>query len=185
MSFSSEMSKVPGAIASTFVDSYPKILEISCNDLGVPTVFANHCGTWEGNALRIEKKGNLIDAHPVRVTIEIEGTQYVQTNTVRIGSPREVTAQYFGKFIDGKLVFPLTDEVYTLGGEKATKFSGIAWAITDNMIVYSGSRTLNGVPTHYNELITIVNSNHRVRTTQLYESMEYKLITMIDEFKVS
>jgi hypothetical protein len=184
MSFAENVSIAPEAISSTFVDSYPQIPEVSYNDLGVPIAFINHCGIWEGNALRIEKEGNQIDSHPVRVKIEIEGKKYVQTNTVRIGSPREVTAQYFGEFIDGKLVFPLTDEVYTLGGEKATKFSGIAWAITDNMIIYSGSRTLQGIPTHYNELITVVSPNHRVRTTQLYESMEYKLVTMIDEFKV-
>jgi hypothetical protein len=184
MNLAKDVSIAPGAISSTFVDSYPKVPEVSYNDLGVPIAFINHCGTWEGNALRIEKAGSLIDSHPVRVKIEIEGKKYVQTNTVRIGSPREVTAQYFGEFIDGKLVFPLTDEVYTLGGEKATEFSGIAWAITDNMIIYSGSRTLQGIPTHYNELITVVSPNHRVRTTQLYESMEYKLVTMIDEFKV-
>jgi hypothetical protein len=184
MSVSKDISIASPALSSTFVDSYPTIPELSYDDSGVPIAFIDHCGTWEGNALRIDKEGKLIDSHPVRVQIEIDGKKYIQTNTVRIGSPREVTASYFGEFIDGKLVFPLTDEVYTLGGEKATKFSGIAWAITDNMIIYSGSRTVRGVPTHYNELITVVTPNHRVRTTQLYESMEYKLVTAIDEFKI-
>ncbi|MBP0016819.1 MAG: hypothetical protein J7647_04590 [Cyanobacteria bacterium SBLK] len=172
-------------MASTFVDSYPAIPTLSYNEFGVPIVFTDHCGTWEGQAMRIDKLGNLIDTHSVRVRIDIEGNQYVQTNTVRIDTPREITAQYFGEFIEGKLVFPLTDEVYTLGGEKATHFSGIAWAVTDNMILYSGSRTLGDVPTHYNELITVVNANHRVRTTQLYENLAYKLVTAIDEFRVS
>jgi hypothetical protein len=119
----------------------------------------------------------------VRVEIEIKGTQYVQTNTVRIGTPREVVAQYYGDFRDSVLVFPLTDEVYTLGGEKATAFSGVAWAVTDDIIVYRGSRTLQTTKTYYNELIALVDRNHRVRTTQLYEDGEYKLVTMIDETK--
>ncbi len=106
----------------------------------------------------------LIDEHLVRVKIEIDGAQYVQTNTVRIDTPREVTAKYYGDFREGKLVFPLTDEVYTLGGEKAQAFSGIAWAVTDDLIVYRGSRTLQGCKTHYNELIALT-GNRRIRTT--------------------
>jgi hypothetical protein len=147
----------------------------------VPLAFLYNCGRWEGTAKRVTKAGVLIDEHLVRVEIEIEGAQYVQTNTVRIGTPREVVAQYHGDFREGVLVFPLTDEVYTLGGEKATAFSGIAWAVTDDIIVYRGSRTLQTTRTYYNELIALVDRNHRVRTTQLYEDGEYKLVTMIDE----
>ncbi len=99
---------------------------VSSDEHGVPIAFLRNCGTWEGTARRVNPAGELIDEHLVRVKIEIERSQYVQTNTVRINTPREVTAQYFGDFREGKLVFPLTDEVYTLGGEKATKFSGIA-----------------------------------------------------------
>ncbi|MDX2216988.1 MAG: hypothetical protein SFY66_27225 [Oculatellaceae cyanobacterium bins.114] len=166
---------------------------VTCNDFKVPIAFLRNCGTWEGTAKRVTAAGDLIDEHLVRVEITIDGTQYVQTNTVRIDTPREVTAHYFGTFEDGKLVFPLTDEVYTLGGEKASGFSGIAWAITDEMIVYCGSRTVQGCKTHYNELITLSDrdpqhnneTNHRIRTTQLFEDGIYKLVTMIEEIKVA
>jgi hypothetical protein len=153
----------------------------------VPLAFLHNCGTWEGTAQRILKDGTRIDEHLVRVQIEIEGSKYVQTNTVRINTPQEVTAQYFGYFSEGKLVFPLTDEVYTLGGEKATAFSGIAWAVTDDLIVYRGSRTLQNCKTYYNELIALTDGSakHRVRTTQLFEDGVYKLVTMIEEAKVS
>lgn len=154
------------------------------NEFGVPQAFQRNCGTWEGTARRINLVGEQIDQHLVRVKIEIDGAKYVQTNTVRIGTPREVTASYFGDFIEGTLAFPLTDEVYTLGGEKATEFSGIAWAVTDDVIVYRGSRKLQGTKTAYNEIITLVDDNHRVRTTQLFEANEYKLVTMIDERRV-
>lgn len=157
---------------------------VQCDQFGVPLVFLHNCGTWEGTAMRIDQTGVRIDEHLVRVKIEIAGTQYVQTNTVRIDTPREVTAQYFGDFCEGRLVFPLTDEVYTLGGEKASGFSGIAWAIMDDLIVYRGSRTVQGCKTHYNELITLIDRNHRVRTTQLFEDGAYKLVTMITETKV-
>ncbi|MEB3293334.1 MAG: hypothetical protein VKJ24_09245 [Synechococcales bacterium] len=150
----------------------------------VPLAFLRNCGTWEGTARRIDRTGTQIDEHFVRVKIAIEGAKYVQTNTVRINTPREVTAHYYGDFQAGQLVFPLTDQVYTLGGEKATGFSGIAWAITDDMIVYRGSRTVDGCKTYYNEVITLVDSNHRVRTTQLFEDAAYKLVTMIEETKV-
>ncbi len=151
------------------------------NEHHVPRAFLRNGGTWEGTAQRINLAGEKIDEHLVRVKIEIEGAKYVQTNTVRIGTPREVTASYFGDFIEGTLVFPLTDEVYTLGGEKATAFFGVAWAVTDDLIVYRGSRNLQGVKTHYNEIITLVDENHRVRTTQLFENNVYTLVTMIDE----
>jgi hypothetical protein len=157
---------------------------VSYDEFGVPISFLHNCGTWEGTAKRVNTAGELIDEHLVRVKIEIEGAQYVQTNTVRIGTPQEVTAQYFGNFSNGILVFPLTDEVYTLGGEKATRFSGIAWAVTDDLIVYRGSRTLQGCKTHYNELIALLDRQHRVRTTQLFEEGAYKLVTMIEEAKV-
>ena len=143
-----------------------------------------NCGTWEGTAKRVNTAGELIDEHLVRVTIEIEGANYVQTNTVRINTPREVTAQYLGNFYEGKLVFPLTDEVYTLGGEKASAFSGIAWAVSDDLIVYRGSRTLQGCKTYYNKLIALIDRDHRVRTTQFFEDGVYKLVTMIEETKV-
>ncbi len=157
---------------------------VSYDKFNVPLAFLGNCGTWEGSAKRINTAGELIDAHLVRVSIEIDSSQYVQTNTVRINTPREVTAQYFGNFSEGKLVFPLTDEVYTLGGEKASGFSGIAWAVTDDLIVYRGSRTVQGRKTYYNELITLIDHDHRVRTTQLFEDGAYKLVTMIEETKV-
>ena len=136
---------------------------VSYNEFNVPLAFLHNCGTWEGTAKRVNTAGELIDEHLVRVKIEIEGSQYVQTNTVRINTPREVTAQYFGNFLEGKLVFPLTDEVYTLGGEKATAFSGIAWAVTDDLIVYRGRRTLQNCKTYYNELIALVDILHTVK----------------------
>jgi hypothetical protein len=159
--------------------------QISYDKFDVPLAFLRNCATWEGTARRVDQTGKLIDEHLVRVKIEVDKTQYVQTNTVRINTPREVTAQYYGSFQDNKLVFPLTDEVYTLGGEKATGFSGIAWAITDDMIVYRGSRTVQGCKTYYNELITLVDPEHRIRTTQLFEDGVYKLVTMIEETKSS
>ncbi|MEM8807230.1 MAG: hypothetical protein AAGF01_14500 [Cyanobacteria bacterium P01_G01_bin.38] len=151
----------------------------------VPLAFLRNCGTWEGTARRIDKTGQQVDEHLVRVKIEVTDASYVQTNTVRIGTPREITASYYGKFLDGTLAFPLTDEVYTLGGEKATAFSGVAWAVTDDLIVYRGSRTLQTIKTYYNEIITLVDDNHRVRTTQLFEDGVYKLVTMIDEFRTT
>ncbi|WP_036484138.1 hypothetical protein [Myxosarcina sp. GI1] len=160
------------------------IPEVSYNEFKVPFAFLHNCGTWEGTARRVNTKGEKIDEHLVRVKIEVTDSQYVQTNTVRINTPREVTAKYFGSFSEGKLVFPLTDEVYTLGGEKALGFSGIAWAVTDDLIVYRGSRTLQGCKTYYNELIALVNRERRVRTTQVYEEGVYKLVTIIEETKV-
>ncbi|HEY9644134.1 MAG TPA: hypothetical protein V6C57_26815 [Coleofasciculaceae cyanobacterium] len=168
------------------------IPSVTHNELNVPLVFLHNCGTWEGTARRVNPVGELVDEQRVRVKIEIEGSQYVQTNTVWLDTPREVTAQYFGDFRDGKLVFPLTDEVYTLGGEKASGFSGMAWAITEDLIVYCGSRTVQGCQTHYNELITLVDrdpqqnnaAKRRIRTTQLFEEGVYQLVTMIEETKL-
>lgn len=158
--------------------------EVGYNEFNVPLAFLANCGTWEGTAKRINRAGELIDEHLVRVEIEIKNFQYVQTNTVRIGTPREVTARYFGNFAEGKLVFPLTDEVYTLGGEKASGFSGIAWAVTNELIVYRGTRTVEGSKTYYNELIAVVNSDRRVRTTQVYQEGVYQLVTAIEETRV-
>jgi hypothetical protein len=156
---------------------------VSYDAFGVPLAFLHNCGTWEGTAKRVTAAGVLIDEHLVRVKIEICEASYVQTNTVRIGTPREVVAQYFGEFVEGRLVFPLTDEVYTLGGEKATEFSGVAWAVTDDLIVYRGSRTLVQCKTYYNEVIALVSPEHRIRTTQVFEDGVYKLVTMIEETK--
>lgn len=158
--------------------------QVTYNEHQVPQAFLHNQGTWEGEAQRINLTGEKIDEHQVQVKIKIDGTQYVQTNTVRIGTPRQVTATYYGNFIEETLAFPLTDEVYTLGGEKATEFSGVAWAVTDDCIVYRGSRTLQGTKTYYNEIITLVDETHRVRTTQFFENNIYKLVTMIDEFRV-
>jgi hypothetical protein len=179
------------------VPSPPLTTSDTTSEIGIPTItynadqvplaFLRNCGTWEGTARRVDRSGVLLDEHLVRVKIEIDGIHYVQTNTVRIGTPQEVTAQYFGQFNKaGVLAFPLTDEVYTLGGEKATAFSGVAWAVTDDLITYRGSRTLQGCKTYYNELIALTDSTakHRVRTTQLYEDGAYKLVTMIEEIKV-
>jgi hypothetical protein len=100
-----------------------------------------------------------------------------------MGTASEVVAQYYGHFHDGKLVFPLTDEVFTLAGEKATAFSGIAWPISDHVIVYCGSRTLRGGRTHYKEIITLVSDDQRVRTTQPFGNGVYSHVTMIEEWR--
>jgi hypothetical protein len=167
--------------SSIFGEATMTIPTLRYDEFGVPLAFLRNCGTWEGVAKRVNAAGELIDEHLVRVKIAIEAGQYVQTNTVRMGTPQEVTSDYHGDFREGKLVFPLTDEVYTLGGEKATAFSGIAWAITNDLIVYRGSRTVQGCKTHYNELIALVDRDRRIRTTQLFEDSIYKLVTMIDE----
>ncbi|NJO77528.1 MAG: hypothetical protein HC827_02755 [Cyanobacteria bacterium RM1_2_2] len=182
-----DQSEIRSFLTSDFLttEAAMPVPTVRCDQFNVPIVFLQNCGTWEGTALRVERTGALIDEHLVRVKIEISGRQYVQTNTVRINTPREVTARYFGDFRDGKLVFPLTDEVYTLGGEKASGFSGIAWAVMDDLIVYRGSRTVQGCKTHYNELIALIDRNHRVRTTQLFEDGAYKLVTMINETRVA
>jgi hypothetical protein len=178
------MAEVPSAMPFWMNETGAMTIPtITYDAFNVPLAFLRNCGTWEGTARRVNPSGELIDEHLVRVQIEIEGANYVQTNTVRIGTPREVTAQYFGHFTEGKLVFPLTDEVYTLGGEKATGFSGIAWTISDDLIVYRGSRTLEGRKTFYNELIALIDTHHRIRTTQLFEDGVYQLVTMIDETK--
>ncbi len=158
--------------------------QVTYNECHVPQAFLRNQGTWEGEAQRINLTGEKIDQHRVQVKIKIDGAQYEQTNTVRISTPRQVSATYYGNFIEGTLAFPLTDEVYTLGGEKATEFSGVAWAVTDDCIVYRGSRRLQGTKTFYNEIITLVDENHRVRTTQFFEDNVYKLVTMIDEVRV-
>jgi hypothetical protein len=117
------------------------------------------------------------------VRIAIEANNYMQANTVRIGTPSEVVAHHNGDSLDGKLVFRLTDEVYTLAGEKATLFSGIAWPISDHVIVYCGSRTLRGGRTHYKEIITLVSDDQRVRTTQPFGNGVYSHVTMIEEWR--
>ena len=157
---------------------------VTYDECQVPIAFLAHCGTWEGTARRVSPTGILLDEHWVRVAIAIDGPNYVQTNTVRIGTPREVTASYHGHFEQGVLVFPLTDEVYTLGGEKASAFSGTAWAVRDDLILYQGSRTLEGKHTAYNEVIALESRDRRIRTTQLFEDGVYKLVTLIDETRV-
>jgi hypothetical protein len=171
------------SISTIFGGESLTIPTIHYDEFGVPIAFLRNCGTWEGVVKRVNAAGELIDEHLVRVKIAIEAGQYVQTNTVRIDTPQEVTSDYYGDFREGKLVFPLTDEVYTLGGEKATAFSGIAWTITNDLIVYRGSRTIRGIKTHYNELIALVDRDRRIRTTQLFEDGIYQLVTMIDEIR--
>ncbi|MCP9848364.1 hypothetical protein [Cyanobium sp. Morenito 9A2] len=166
-----------------FLPCFEAIPPISLDRWGVPLVFRRHCALWEGTARRIDTAGHCIDTDRVRVEIAIEDDRYVQTNTVRIDTPQQIVACYHGQFIDSRLVFPLTDEVVTLAGERATAFSGIAWAISDHVLVYSGSRSLRGVRTHYNEIITLVSDDHRVRTTQLYEDGVYRHVTMIEEWR--
>ena len=158
--------------------------KVTLNEAGVPTAFLRHCGVWEGTARRVAPDGQLLGSQPVRVKIEIDGSNYVQTNTVRIGTPQEVTASYYGQFDNGILIFPPTDEVYTLGGEKASNFSGTAWTVSDDLILYQGRRTLDGVETSYNEVIAFEGNDRRIRTTQLFADGRYKLVTIIDEIRV-
>ena len=170
-------------VSGPFQPCFSSIPPITLDDWGVPLVFRRHCALWEGTARRIDSEGRCVDRDRVRVEIAINNDQYLQTNTVRIDTPGEIVAQYHGHFIDGRLVFPLTDEVVTLAGEKATAFSGIAWPVSDHVMLYSGSRNLRGVLTHYHEVITLVSDDHRVRTTQLYEQGEYRHVTMIEEWR--
>jgi hypothetical protein len=69
------------------------------------------------------------------------------------------------------------------GSITATACSGIAWPVSDHVMLYSGSRNLLGVLTHFHEVITLVSDDHQVRTTQLYEQCEYRHVTMIDEWR--
>lgn len=63
---------------------------------GVPLVFRHNCALWQGTARRITTEGNCVDTDRVRVRIVIEANNYAQTNSVRIGTPSEILAQYRG-----------------------------------------------------------------------------------------
>ena len=136
-------------------------------------LFDKHVGAWEGTYTLIDRRtGAVLDQHKSRLTCEIEGTTWRQTNLYTWPDGRTDEKQFEGTFEDGKLKFD------------TPRLVGEAVEADDKVIV------LRWVYTHapqddYAEIITLESDTHRSRTWQHFENGDFAKLTLIDENKVS
>jgi len=136
-------------------------------------LFQKHHGTWEGTYTLIDRRtGEILDRHKSRLTCEVDGTKWRQTNLYTWEDGRSDEKTFEGLFEDGRLVFD------------TPRLKGEAVEADDKVIV------LRWIYTHapedsYAEIITLESDTHRSRTWQHFEGGDFAKLTLIDEHKVS
>ncbi|MEM7049233.1 MAG: DUF3598 family protein [Acidobacteriota bacterium] len=135
-------------------------------------LFDRHVGVWEGTYTLVDRRtGKILDQHKSRLTCEIDGDLWHQTNLYTWDDGRVDEKSFDGKFVDGKLMFD------------TPRLKGEAVEADDKCII------LRWVYCHapqddYAEIITLVDDQHRSRTWQHFEGGDFAKLTLIDERKV-
>jgi hypothetical protein len=142
--------------------------------LFMPTIL-RHEGTWEGVYRHIDRVGEQIDIHNVRIVCEFPTSgpyAYIQHNHFMWEDGRETKAVLPGVLRDGKLWW----DVET--------FEGYSWETDDGILLLNLTRK-DEPNANFFEMITLGSTGkHRSRTWQWFKDGALYKRTLCDEWRV-
>lgn len=140
----------------------------------VPEIFQRHVGTWKGEYVKTDTKGQFISSFFGTFTLEIEGNNYRQINRYQYPDGKQVELHFSGKFEDG---------ILKMASISYSDFEAIAWDAGQNTIGFRATKTQDGVLITFVETINLLSDNHRVRSTQAFKNGNFDGISFIEEYR--
>lgn len=144
--------------------------------LPVPEIFQHHVGTWKGEFIKTNTKGNFISSFMGKFRIKIEGINYYQTNEYEYPDGKQLKLEFMGKFENG---------VLKLGSNSSSDVTANVWDCGQNIIQMISTKKQNNSLIKYIETITLIDENHRVRSTQEFKDGVFTGINFIEEARIS
>lgn len=138
----------------------------------IPEIFRKHLGTWAGTALKVSPEGKLERTFNGVFAISIEGNKYHQENTYTLPDGNTRTLKFEGHFEQGVLI---------LNSSSYPEFTATAWDGGNDTIIFRSSKIENDKRYMSVETMTLINSNSRVRSSQIFREGVFDGITYIEE----
>lgn len=141
----------------------------------VPAIFERHVGTWQGEYIKTDSRGHFLRSFSGTFTILIAGTVYQQVNRYEYPDGTRLQLDFAGEFEDG---------ILKLSSSSYSDFSAIAWDAGQGTIGFRARKTQDGAIITFVETMTLLASDHRVRSTQAFKDGVFDGISFIEETRL-
>lgn len=142
----------------------------------VPEIFTRHIGTWKGEYIKTDRQGHFSRSFVGSFTIAIDGSQYRQVNKYEYSDGSRLQLDFEGFF---------EDRILKLFSSSYSDFSAIAWDAGQDIVCFRANKTLDDAVITFIETMTLLDENHRVRSTQAFKDGIFDGISFIEEMRVS
>ncbi|AKG23625.1 hypothetical protein [Calothrix sp. 336/3] len=140
----------------------------------VPEIFTRHMDTWKGEYIKTDKHGHFSPSFVGTFTISIEGNQYRQVNNYEYSNGSRLQLNFEGYF---------EDKILKLFSSSYADFSAIAWDAGQDIICFRANKTQDDGLITFMETMTLLDENHRVRSTQVFKDGIFDGISFIEEIR--
>ncbi|MEH2001974.1 MAG: DUF3598 family protein [Nostoc sp.] len=142
----------------------------------VPEIFTRHIGTWKGEFIKTDKRGHFSRSFFGTFTILIEGSHYRQVNNYEYPDGSYLQLNFEGYF---------EDRILKLFSSSYSDAPAIAWDAGQDTICFRVTKTQDNALITLMETVTLLDENHRVRSTQTFKDGIFDGITFIEEIRFS
>jgi hypothetical protein len=140
----------------------------------VPAIFGQHVGTWQGEYIKTDTRGQFLRSFFGVFTIAIAGTTYRQVNRYQYSDGNRLELNFTGEFVNG--ILHMTSTSYS-------DFAAIAWDAGQDTICFRSTKTQDGALMTFMETMTLLSSDRRVRSTHALKDGVFDGISFIEEIR--
>jgi hypothetical protein len=141
----------------------------------VPAIFGRHVGTWQGEYIKTDTRGQFLRSFWGTFTIAIVDTTYQQMNHYQYPDGSQLELHFVGEFING--ILHMTSPSYA-------DFAAIAWDAGQDTICFRATKTQEGALITFMETMTLLSPDHRVRSTHALKDGTFDGISFIEEIRL-
>ncbi|MCU0570837.1 MAG: DUF3598 family protein [Oculatellaceae cyanobacterium Prado106] len=142
----------------------------------VPPIFLRHVGTWQGEYIKTDTRGQFLSSFVGTFTVNIEGITYRQTNRYTYADGRRLQLDFEGIFEQG---------ILKMSSSSYSDFAAIAWDAGQETIGFRVVKTQDDACIEFMETMMLRSADHRVRSTQAYRNGVFDGISFIEETRIS
>ena len=141
----------------------------------VPEIFTRHIGTWQGEFIKTDTRGHFDRSFFANFTIWIQGNQYHQVNNYEYSDGSRLQLKFQGEF---------EERILKLSSGSYSDFSATAWDAGQDTMCYRSNKTQDNTLITFVEIITLVDENYRVRSTQVFKNGFFDGLSFIEETRL-
>lgn len=141
----------------------------------VPEVFKHHVGSWKGELIQIGTYGQLLCRSSCVCMIAIDGIEYRQINHYEYADGRRLQLDFTGVF---------EGETLKLFSSSYSNFSAIVRDTGQETLGFQATATQDNAIVQFVETITLLDPDHRVRSTQTFKNGIFDGISFIRETRL-
>lgn len=142
----------------------------------VPEIFTRHLGTWKGEYIKTDTRGQFFRSFFGSFSISIQGSHYEQVNNYEYSDGSRLQLNFQGEF---------ENRILKMFSTSYSDFSAIAWDAGQEVICFRATKTQDDALITFVETMTLLAENHRVRSTQAFKDGIFDGISFIEEKRIN